>query len=171
MLVAGEDDRRRARQLDLAEPGDVLAVGATARRGVAHLAEVERHVEGQGVHDLAHLVLHLARAADVALAGDDEPLDLDDLGGRDLHQLVGALARAVDQDLRRHDEGAGDAALVEGRDGALVELRGCDARGRQGVGADGGREAREHETDDTDELEGGGERHGDPPTKWLSLAL
>lgn len=162
MLVAGEDDRRRARQLEIAEPGDVLAVGATARRSAtpAHLAEAERHVEGQGVHDLAHLVLHLTEAGDVALAGDDELLDLGDLGGRALHELVAALAGAVDPDLRHHDEGASDTALVEGHDGVLVELRSSGAGRRQGVGTGSGREAREHQTDDTDELEGGGERHG-----------
>ena len=160
LVAAGEDDRRRARQLDVAEP-DVLAVGATTHRD-GRLAEAERHVEGQGVHDLADLVLHLAGAGDVALAGDDELLDLGDLGDNALHEPIAALADAVDVDLRGYDEGAGDTALVEGHDGVLVELRGGAAGRRQGVGTGGGRETREHEDDDADGLDGG-ERHGDSP--------
>jgi len=69
-------------------------------------------------------MLRLTRAADVALTGDDELLDLNDLGGNTLHQLVTALAGAVDVDLRRHDDSAGDTTLIDGHDSALVELRG-----------------------------------------------
>lgn len=108
--------------------------------------------------DVPVLVDELAERHRLELVGQRGELG-SRLGAVVVGQTGGAGVSSADDDIdhRRHD-----ALLAAG----VLALLGR----RQGVGTGGGREAREHEDDDADGLDGG-ERHSDSPANWLSLAL